>query len=514
MQKIWRWLLTGLFVFFLCLGMIGATAFAVDEIENADQIETSDGGEELVETTVKRGIDISHHQGEIDWAKVKAAGIDFAIIRCGYGDDLKSQDDRYWKANIQGCEENGIPYGVYIYSYATSDKAVESEVQHTLRLLQEVGATPTYPIYYDLEDSTVLACGRKAIIRMANLYCSSIEAAGYQAGIYSSTYWWNNYLNDSSLDKYEKWVAHWADACGYEGYYRLWQYTSDGTVDGISGRVDMNYGYDWIDMSMATVLIENNLVYSYDGKAKTPKVVSVTMPDGVTVLTEGVDYVVVYEENVYPGTGTVKVLGRGKYAGVIKSNFTIQAPTVSAQQNVTSDLCAKDAMEIRWSSQIVPGATVRYKVEQKKKDGKWEVLKAKTKDTSYKTTGLEAGTQYAFRVTPFVIVDGQEYYGASKTSAYVYTLAQSKLKSVKKASKKKITLTWKNIAGESGYEIAQSVKKGKNYKVVKAAKVNVKSTKLKVARGKNFYYKVRAYKLVNGKKVYGQWSAPMKYKLM
>ena len=498
MQKIWRQLLTGLLVLSLCLGMIGGTVLAADETE----------------TTVKRGIDVSHHQGEINWAKVKAAGLDFAIIRCGYGDDLKSQDDRYWAANIQGCEENDIPYGVYIYSYATSDKEVKSEVQHTLRLLKEAGATPTYPIYYDLEDPIVQACGREAIIRMANLYCSSIEAAGYKAGIYSNTYWWDNYLNDSSLDKYEKWVAHWADACGYEGYYRLWQYTSEGTVDGINGRVDMNYGYDWLDMSKATVLIEDTLVYSYDGNAKTPKVVSVTMPDGVTVLTEGVDYVVVYEKNVYPGTGTVKVLGRGKYAGVIKINLTIQAPTVAAQQSVTAHLSAKDAIKVQWSSQTVPGATVRYKVERQKKGGKWKVLKANTKDFSCEATGLEADTQYAFRVTPFVTLDGQNYYGASKTSAYVSTLAQGKLKSVKKASKKKITLTWKNVAGENGYEIARSTKKGKGYKVVKTAKVNVKSTKIKTTRGKTFYYKVRAYKVVNGKKVYGQWSTPVKYKLM
>ena len=97
------------------------------------------------ETTYKKGIDVSHHQGAIDWGKVKAAGIDFAIIRCGYGDDMESQDDRCWEANIKGCEENGIPYGIYIYSYATTPEMVDSEVRHTLRLIKETGAKPTYP---------------------------------------------------------------------------------------------------------------------------------------------------------------------------------------------------------------------------------------------------------------------------------------------------------------------------------------------------------------------------------
>lgn len=504
MHKLWRKLLAGTLVLAFCLGSTGLTTLASENIEDIASTET-------IERTVKQGIDVSKWQGEIDWAKVKAAGIDFAIIRCGYGDDLKNQDDPYWAANIRGCEENDIPYGVYLYSYATSEKAVTSEVQHTLRLLQEVGATPTYPIYYDLEDKTVLACGRNAIIRMAKQYCSAIEAAGYEAGIYASLYWWNNYLNDPSLDQYEKWVAHWADACGYEGYYRLWQYTDAGIVDGIAGLVDMNYAYNWIDLSKAVVLIEDSLVYSYDGTVKTPAVVSVTMPDGVTILKEGVDYVVVYENNVNPGTGTVKVLGKGAYAGVIKTNFTIQPPVIAPQESVSAELYGGDDVAVRWSGQSVPNATVKYKVESQKQGSAWTTLADGLTATSYKAANLQAGARYAFRVTPYVTLGGKNYCGLSKTTGYVYTLAKGTITSVKKASKTKITLKWKNIQGESGYEIARSTKKGKGYKVIKKAKVNVKKLKVKATRGKTFYYKVRAYKVVNGKKIYGQWSAAKKY---
>ncbi len=506
MRKIWSKLLSGVLALSLCLGMMGTIALATDNIENTDNIE------ETYESTVKQGIDVSHHQGAINWAKVKAAGIDFAIIRCGYGDDLENQDDRYWEANIRGCEENDIPYGIYLYSYATSEQAVASEVQHTLRLIKEVGATPSYPIYYDLEDDTVLACGREAIIRMANQYCSAIEAAGYDAGIYASKHWWDNYLNDASLEQYDKWIAQWAEECTYEGYYRLWQYTSDGSIDGIAGHVDMNYKIQRIDLSDAIVTVEGLSTYPYDGQEKKPTVTSVTLADG-TVLTEGVDYIVAYNNNIYPGTGQVKVVGRGIYEGVVRSKFTILPPTVAGQSSVTANLYGADDIEIRWSGQNIPNATVKYKVEYQKQGGAWTLLASGITGTSYKKANLQAGARYAFRVTPYVTLGGKNYYGLSKTSGSVYTLAKMKMNSVKKSSKTKIALKWKDIQGESGYEIARSTKKSKGYKVVKTTKVNAKSIKIKTTRGKTFYYKVRAYKKVNGKKIYGQWSAPKKYKL-
>ena len=92
---------------------------------------------------IARGIDVSEHNGKIDWEKVKSSGIDFAIIRCGYGMDLPKQDDKYWQYNVTECERLGIPYGVYIYSYADSTDRAASEADHVLRLLK--GHTPSYP---------------------------------------------------------------------------------------------------------------------------------------------------------------------------------------------------------------------------------------------------------------------------------------------------------------------------------------------------------------------------------
>lgn len=182
------------------------------------------------------GIDVSHHNGTIDWAAVKNTGVDFVIIRCGYGSDITSQDDKKWEYNVSECERLGIPYGVYLYSYATTTAQAASEAEHVLRLLE--GHSPSYPVYYDREDSTTINCDQAAI---ATTFCNAIEAAGYTAGVYANLNWWNTYLTDSVFSEWSRWVAQYSSSCSYSGSYDIWQYSSRGTVNGISGYVDINY---------------------------------------------------------------------------------------------------------------------------------------------------------------------------------------------------------------------------------------------------------------------------------
>ena len=196
---------------------------------------------EVIPGAVKKGIDVSYWNGTIDWEKVKADGIDFAIIRCGYGMNDTDQDDTQWARNVSECERLGIPYGVYLYSYANSTTNASSEADHVLRLLQ--GHNPTYPVYYDLEDKMVLNVSASMKGQIAKTFCDKIEAAGYRVGIYSNTTWFNEYLTDPVFNNpnWSKWVAQWNVKCEYQGSYDLWQCTSKGSVDGISGKVDLNF---------------------------------------------------------------------------------------------------------------------------------------------------------------------------------------------------------------------------------------------------------------------------------
>lgn len=180
-------------------------------------------------------IDVSAHQGTIDWEKVKPH-IDGAILRVGFGMDQEDQDDGQFKRNADECTRLGIPFGVYLYSYADSMERIKSEADHVLRLVK--GYKLSYPVYLDLEENGT----QSGAIERAKVFGNLIEGAGYWCGIYANTSWWNNHLK--GLDCYTKWVAQYYTECQYKGsHLDIWQYSSKGKVPGISGNVDMNYCY-------------------------------------------------------------------------------------------------------------------------------------------------------------------------------------------------------------------------------------------------------------------------------
>ena len=191
---------------------------------------------------IAKGIDVSTHNEKIDWKRVKQSGVDYAIIRCGYGTNETSQDDKRWEENVKGCVENNIPYGVYLYSYADTVAKASSEADHAIRLLQ--GKKLSYPVYYDLEEYAVRnKVSKTGIGDIAETFCNKLSAKGYTVGIYASKDWFTNYLTDSRFSSWTKWVAQYNSTCTYTGTYDMWQCSSTGSVPGISGRVDLNYAY-------------------------------------------------------------------------------------------------------------------------------------------------------------------------------------------------------------------------------------------------------------------------------
>lgn len=189
----------------------------------------------------KKIIDASYHQGLINWETAKAH-IDGAILRCGYGSDMEKQDDKQFHRNAQECTRLGIPFGVYLYSYAKTVEQAKSEAEHVLRVIK--GYKLSFPIYYDLEDAgTTGQCNNATILEIARVFGDTIEAAGYWCGIYANKYWWEHKLNNKFYDRFTKWVAQYNTKCTYQGKYDMWQYSSKGSVPGINGNVDMNECY-------------------------------------------------------------------------------------------------------------------------------------------------------------------------------------------------------------------------------------------------------------------------------
>lgn len=184
-------------------------------------------------------IDVSTWQGNIDWSKVKADGVQGAIIRAGFG-KVASQKDNKFERNYTNAKAVGMPIGAYWYSYATSVADAKKEAEVCLSILK--GKQFEYPIYYDLEDPSMTGCGKSVLTQIATTFCETLENAGYYVGIYSNPNWLKNYLDYNTVKKYTLWLAHWGVS---EPSYKcgLWQYSSSGSVSGISGRVDMNWGY-------------------------------------------------------------------------------------------------------------------------------------------------------------------------------------------------------------------------------------------------------------------------------
>lgn len=200
---------------------------------------------------VAKGVDVSKYQGNIDWAAAKDDGINFAIIRAGYG-KYENQKDEYFEKNYAACKELGIPVGVYHFSYAlTVDDAIK-EANFLLSWIK--GKSFEYPVFFDIEHYTHL--GVKLTSDIVKAFCTIIEDNGYYVGVYSYSYYLENYIDYNVLKWYSVWVADLSKgAVSYTGAYDMWQYSHTGSVKGINGNVDLNYCYK----NYPKIMIDYNL---------------------------------------------------------------------------------------------------------------------------------------------------------------------------------------------------------------------------------------------------------------
>lgn len=192
------------------------------------------------ETTfvTRKGIDISRYQGKPDFSKVKK-DVDYVILQVGYGRYV-SQKDSEFERSYSECKKNGIPVGVYHYSYAKSIAEAQAEARACLEMIK--GKQFEYPIYYDLEEN-LSAMGQSLVSSIAATFCSTLEQAGYYTGIYISRSPAQMYLTNEVASRYALWLAEYNSKCNYNGEYGMWQYSSTGKIRGISSDVDMDYCY-------------------------------------------------------------------------------------------------------------------------------------------------------------------------------------------------------------------------------------------------------------------------------
>ena len=191
------------------------------------------------------GIDVSRHNGTIDWNAVKASGVDYVIIRCGYRGSSTGVliEDQNFRTNIKGATAAGLKVGVYVFSQAVNEVEAVKEASLAVSLVK--GYNLTYPIFIDTESSggrgdKIDKATRTAVV---NAFCQTVASAGYKAGIYASKSWYEDKLNMGAIGNYKIWLAQYTAAPTYSGKYDMWQYSSKGKINGIKGDVDLNYSY-------------------------------------------------------------------------------------------------------------------------------------------------------------------------------------------------------------------------------------------------------------------------------
>ena len=223
---------------------------------------------------IKKVIDISKFQGAVDFKKIKKAGIDGVIIRCGYtgyGKAKTKNTDSRWEANCKAAQAAGLPFGAYYYSCAVTAEEARSEAEFVLKLLE--GKNLSYPVFFDTEDNhdtvlyspeSQLSIGRKRLTQVAAEFLETLNKNGVFCGIYASKSWLENQLDMSLLSAWDVWVAQYADKLTYKGEYSMWQYTSKGTVDGIEGYVDMNCCYVDYPARLAAKTADSNILKKGD----------------------------------------------------------------------------------------------------------------------------------------------------------------------------------------------------------------------------------------------------------
>lgn len=199
------------------------------------------------------GIDVSKWQGDINWQNVKNSGVTFAMIRSGWGKELASQKDKYFEKNYTDAKAVNIPVGTYHYSYADSTNDAILEAKFCLKNIEDKQLE--YPVAFDIEDRTLFSLTTKLRTDICKAFCETIENSGYYAMIYCNLDWYKNYLYGDELSKkYDIWLAQWDSSrpsvqCG------IWQNSSTGSINGITGNIDTDITYK----NYPQIMLKNNL---------------------------------------------------------------------------------------------------------------------------------------------------------------------------------------------------------------------------------------------------------------
>lgn len=467
----------------------------------------------FVSSGIQQGIDVSYHNGTLDWSTIKAAGVDFAILRAayrGYGTEGTLVRDAKFAEYMQGAMSQGIPVGAYIYSQAITTAEAVQEANYILNIVR--GYSLDLPIVFDYEFAGVKTgrldsawssgkLNKSKMTDIALAFCDTIKNAGYDAMVYANKTFLSKNLDHEVIENagYDVWLAHYTTNTNYTGDYKIWQYTSSGRIPGIANKVfDCNFMYSGtISMSLKISNIPNQIYRGYDVSP------SVTVTNGGTVLTEGTDYTVSYQNNSGIGTATVNVFGAGIYDGYINltKTFNIVPDTV---QNMQISKAGTNTVDLSWSPVLgADGYTVQIL-----KNGKW-VSVGNFVGTSAQISGLLPGSVNYVHIAAYASSNGKTYIGNYNTSVKIETTVGAINPRVSAYANNFVTLTWNKQTAANGYEVFKYDASSKKYVLYKnITNPNTNTCKVTgLASNRKYDFKVRAYQIDDSEKTYAPFGA-------
>ena len=395
---------------------------------------------------IYNGIDVSKYNTSVDWAKVKADGIDFVFIRLGYrgyGSSGKLCADTSFESHITGALEAGLEVGVYYFTQALNTTEAEEEAAYCIEKLKDYNIT--LPVVLDYEFPNTgngykggrmydAGLSKSAATKNCKAFCNAIQEAGYTPMIYANKNDLTNTINGTSLGKtYKIWLANYNAKSTYTSTYEYWQYTENGTVDGVEGIVDCNFWYtdttlgeaeatptpsptatplpiEKVDISAVTIEPLSPVTYTGTEIMPLPKL---TYND--RELTLDADYILNYQNNIEIGKATMTIIGLAGFTGTKNIKFNIRPPMVTSVQTISE----AQSISLSWDqNEYATG----YQVWRKSTYGSETYEKVKSYKYNTKITWnnkkLEADHEYYYRIRAYTTVGTKKYF-----SDYVYLTA-------------------------------------------------------------------------------------------
>lgn len=469
------------------------------------------------------GVDVSQWNGDLDWSVLRKSGVEFAYIRIGYYHSNGGTVDYRFEQNVKNCVENGIDFGVYVYSYVYKHSETVQCAKWVHSVLASMGNytkdKDTIQVAYDIEDEVQKnAVERGAVSRSymhngVQKFCDKVESYGYIPVVYSFQSFFNDYVY---LDKFQSkgiriWYAVWPylpnvkQKCIMfnDTYADVWQYSSTTTING--GVFDANvcytdfYDYSKEDSKLKLEGIKTSYPYKKDGVKPSFKLYS-----GKTLLKKGTDYKLFYFNNKATGRARMKIVRykNGKFFETKTVIFYIQPVAVKNLKATPG----RTSVALKWEG--LKGASSYQVFEYDSYDKTYNLIDT-VKTTSYTDYFLDEANEYKFKVRAVAKIEGKTVYGSYSQISASTRYKKVDLKSVKSKKKSEAIVNWTAKTSDTkGYWVEYSTDKSFKNKLKEKIKGmdNSSLTLKKLKSGSKYFVRVRSYNFVNKKPFYSLYS--------